>query len=58
MAQLVKYPILDLGSGHDLMVREIEPSVRLPAGYMEPAWDSLSPSTPLPHALSLSQINK
>ena len=56
MAQSVKYPTLDLGSGHDLMVHEIEPRVGL---CTDSAWDSLSPSlsgTPLlAHTLSLSQ---
>ena len=28
MVRLVKCPILDFGSGHDLAVREIEPRVR------------------------------
>ena len=47
MAQLVKHPTLDFGSGHDLAVRGIEPHVGLQADSAEPAWDSLS--------LSLSQ---
>ena len=34
---MVKRPTLGFSSGHDLMVRGIEPSV-------EPAWDFLSPS--------------
>ena len=29
MAQSVERPTLDLGSGHDLMVRKIKPHVRL-----------------------------
>ena len=41
MAQLVKHPALDLGSGHDLMVRGIEHHVRLCADIAEPTWDSL-----------------
>ena len=41
MAQPVKCPTLDLGSGHDLMVREFELCVRLCADSAEPAWDSL-----------------
>ena len=50
MAQSVKRLTLDLGSGHDLTVHELEPHVRLCA---EPAWDIHS------YPLSLSfQINK
>ena len=49
VAQLVKHPTLDLGSGHDLMVFEIEPRVTLCADSAEPAWDSLSfPLSALP----------
>ena len=44
MTQLVKFPTLDFGSGHDLMVCEIEPQVGLCADSVEPAWDFLSPS--------------
>ena len=44
MAQVVKHPTTDFGSGHDLMVHEIEPHIRLCADSAEPAWDSLSPS--------------
>ena len=40
--QPVKHPTPDFGSGHDLMVHEIEPCVRLRTGSMEPAWASLS----------------
>ena len=63
VAQSVKHPSLDLSSGHDLMVREFEPRIRLCADSAEPAWDSLTPSlsAPSPHALSLSvslKINK
>ena len=57
MAQLIKCPTLDLSSGHDLMVCEIEPHLRLCADSVEPAWDFLSPSPPTPHrarALSLA----
>ena len=56
MAQLVKRPTLDFGSGHDLMVHEFQPRCQLSAG-VEPAWDSLSPSLPAPPLLarSLSQ---
>ena len=44
VVQLVKRLTLDLGSGHDLMVCESEPRVRLHASCAESAWDSLSPS--------------
>ena len=37
MAQSVKGLIVDLGSGHDLTVREFEPRVRLFADITEPA---------------------
>ena len=39
MAQLVKHPTLDLGSGHDLMVLRVV----FHADGTEPAWDSLPP---------------
>ena len=42
VAQLVKRPTLDLGSGHDLTVHGIESHVRLCAVSVVPAWDSLS----------------
>ena len=72
MAQSVKHLTLDFGSGHDLMVRGIEPHVRLCTDSMEAAWDCLPLSAsplrthththtlcPSPvHALSLSKINK
>ena len=44
MAHLVKYPTLDFDLGHDLMVCEFEPCIRLCADSMELAQDSLSPS--------------
>ena len=40
MAQSVKHPILDLGSGHDLKVHESETRIRICVYDMEPAWDS------------------
>ena len=43
MAQWVRHPILDLSSGHDLMVCEFEPHVGLCADSEEPTWDSASP---------------
>ena len=50
LAQLVKHPTHDLGSGHDLTVRGFEPHVGLCADGdgTEPAWDSVFPSRPLP----------
>ena len=60
MAQLVKCPTLDFGSGHDLTVREFEACIRLCADSAEPAWDSLSPSLSAPptlaHILSLPML--
>ena len=44
MAQLVEHLTLDFGSGHDLVVREIEPCVGLSADCVDPAWNSLPPS--------------
>ena len=41
MAQLVECSTVDLGSGHDLTVRGIEPHVGLCADSVEPVWDSL-----------------
>ena len=61
VAQPVKHPTLDFGSGHDLRVRGFEPSVGLCADSVEPAWDSLPlPAPPLlmcslTHMLSLSK---
>ena len=56
MAQSVKPLTLDFGSGHDLMVGETEPRIRLYADSAEPALDSLSPvSAPPLLSLSLSQ---
>ena len=57
VAQSVKRLTLDLGSGHDLTVREFEPRVGLCADSAEPAWDSLSLSlcpSSLVHVLSFS----
>ena len=63
MAHLVKHPTLDVGSGHDLMVCELEPRVGLCADTAEPVWDSLFLSLSLcpslaharSHSLSISQ---
>ena len=54
VAQPVKRLTLHLGSGGDLMVREIEPRVGLCADSLEPAWDSPSLS-PSPLSLAFSQ---
>ena len=54
MAQLVKHPILDLDTGHDLTVCDIEPRVGFCADSMEPAWNSLSPFLSAPHPLPLN----
>ena len=48
MAQSVKPPTLDVGSGHDFTVLEpkvleLKPCIRLHSGSAEPAWDSVSP---------------
>ena len=61
VAQLVKHPTLDFGSGHDLTVFGFKPHVRLCTGSREPAWNSLSPLCPSPYHVhmltpSLSQI--
>ena len=37
VAQLVKHPTHDFGSGHDLTVPEFEPCIRLCADSAEPA---------------------
>ena len=42
MAQLLKRPTLDFGSGHDLTVGEIESYFQFHADSEGPAWDSLS----------------
>ena len=48
VAQSVKRPTLDFGSGHDLTVREIQPRVGLCADSVKAAWDSLSLSLSAP----------
>ena len=53
VAQSVKCPTLDLGSGHDLMVCEFKPLVGLCTDSTEPDWDSVSLSLPLPCLFSL-----
>ena len=44
---MVAYLTLDCSSGHDLTVHGFQSHLRLSAGGMEPAWDSLSPSLSL-----------
>ena len=58
MAQSVKRLTLDFNSGHDLMVYEINPHIRLCADIMEPAWDSLSLLFSLGSSPSLSLKKK
>ena len=53
-SQSVKHLTLGLGSGHDLTAREFKPLIRLCAGSVEPAWDSLPLSPPRPCLLFLS----
>ena len=56
VAQSVKGPALGSCSGHDLMVHEFEPCVRLCTDSVEPARDSLSVSLcPSTSTLCLSQ---
>ena len=61
VAQLVKRPTLDFGSGHDLRVMRLSPTLSSMLSRMS-TQDSLSPSAPPLHAhmqsLSFSQINK
>ena len=53
MAQSVKHPTPDSSSGHDLIVREMEPCMGLCTDSAEPAWDSLLLSLcPYPDSLS------
>ena len=66
VAQSVKRPTLGFGSGHDLTaswvkfeshgsrLREFESHIRLCAGSMEPAWDSLDFPLTAPPQLMLS----
>ena len=62
MAQLVKCPTLDFGSGVDLTVGAFDPRVGLSAINMEPILDPLclsvcpSPALALSLSLSLSKI--
>ena len=52
MAQLVKHLTLDFGPGHDLMVHEIKPHVRLCVISLR---FSLTPPLSLPLPLALSK---
>ena len=55
VAQSVKPPALDFGSGHHLAVRGIKPRVvGLFADSTEPTWDYLYPSLSAPPLLALS----
>ena len=47
MAQSVKHPTLDFGSGHDLLICGFKPRIRFSVASSEPAWDPLSPSLSL-----------
>ena len=58
MVQSVKHLTLDFGLGHDLMVHELEPHIGLCVDRAEPAWDSLSFSSPPLLFHSFSKINK
>ena len=61
MAQSVKRPTLDRGSGHDYAVLEFQPWIGFCPDSEEPAWDSLSPSPSARPLLSLSlslKVNK
>ena len=55
VAQLVKSPAVDFGSGHDLLVCKLDPCVRLCTltDSAEPAWD-FSPSLSAPPLLVLA----
>ena len=52
VAQSVKCWTLDLGSSHELTIREFEPRTGLCADRAEPAWDSLPPFLSAPSLLS------
>ena len=54
VAQMVKCPTLNFGSGHDVLVYEIQPHHVLCADSAEPARGSLSLSLPLSCGLFLS----
>lgn len=50
MAQLVQYPAVDFGSGHNHRVMRASPMLGSMLG-VEPAWDSPSPSPSAHHPL-------
>ena len=54
MAQPVRRPTLDFGSGHDLTARGFEPRIGFCTDRAEPAWDPLSPSLSAPPLLVLA----
>ena len=54
-AQSGKHSALNFGSDNDLMVRELEPHIRIHADSSKPAWGSVSP--PLSLALSNSHMS-
>ena len=61
VAQSIKHPSLDFGSGHDLTIHGIEPCLGLGADSAESASLSLSLclSLPLPNSLFFSlKVNK
>ena len=61
VAPSVKRPTVGFGSGHDLTVRESEPSMGLCADSAEPAWDSLSTPPSVPPLLAVHlplKVNK
>ena len=57
MAQLVEHPTFGFGLGHDPRVVKSSPASGSVLS-MEPAWDPVSPSAPLPHSHALSLKNK
>ena len=55
VVQFIKRPTLDLSSGHDPVVHEIEPCLGLHILQAELIWDSLSlplPNSGVPHSPS------
>ena len=58
VAHSVEHLTLGFSSGHDLMVRGLEPSMGLCAEGSEPAWDSLSPPPLLTHCLKINKLFK
>ena len=58
VAESIKCPSLDFGSGRGLTVHEFEPKIGLCADSMESASDSLSPFPSAPPLLVLSHSQK